>query len=133
MSRQPKRPRTKQSTYFDVLDDGDPDISYEEIQVREGRLKKTGVNTVAEPLPVRTPLQGSSDAWMNLKAWKVSDDTELALDPLGGELYAEAVERHVMDDTNDSTGGVQVEKKRYIRSKVSVSLYHIFLQRILFI
>lgn len=123
MSRLGKHPRTK-GAYFDQLDDGDDDVTYEDIHVREGRLKKTGPNTVAETLPIHVAvLDDASSVWMNMASWKVSDDTDLALDPSDGRLYDEAVNRHVMDDRDLTSGtdDVQVEKKRYIRSKVSVS------------
>lgn len=126
MSRPYKRTRRNPNAYFDELDDGDDDdVSYQDIYVREGRLKKTGL----ESLPVRVAvLDDASSAWMNMTSWKVNDDTEFALDPCDGRLYEEAVDRHVMDDTEANTeatssgDGVHAEKKRYIRSQVSVSL-----------
>lgn len=122
MSRPFKRTRRNPNAYFDELDDGDDDdVSYQDIHVREGRLKKTGLKS----LPIRVAvLDDASSAWMNMTSWKVNDDTDFALDPCDGQLYEEAVDRHVMDDTEatSSGDGVHVEKKRYIRSQVSVSL-----------
>lgn len=122
--RPTKRTRTTQGTYHDSLDATNADGNYDEIHVCEGKLKKMGANRLVEPLPVCVALEDSSDAWMNLKVWAVSDDTDLALDPRGGHLYDEAVERDVMDNHNSgssSADGAQVARKRYTRSKVSVS------------
>lgn len=120
MSHPAKRPRT--TAYIDQVDLGIEDIDYSAVHVREGKLNKSGINNVIEPLPVREPLQGVSDAWRRLTAWSVEDSTTLALDPADGRLYNEALERHVMDDSRGIEATAPVARKRYPRSKVSVSL-----------
>lgn len=119
MSRPTKRSRRTQGFHIDNLDHGD-NVDYEDIQLREGRLNRSGTNTVREAPSVQVPIEDGSGAWMNLQSWSAIDDTDLALDPSDGRMYEQAVEQDVMDETG--ADGIQVEKKRYIRSKVSVSL-----------
>lgn len=111
---------THKLTYIDQVDLGIKAIDYSAVHVREGKLNKSGINNVIEPLPVREPLRGISDAWKRLIAWSVEEDTTYALDPADGRLYDEAVERHVMDDSSGVEATVLVTKKTYTRSKVSV-------------
>lgn len=104
MSRPGKRTRTRTVAHFRRDDiDVDEAVSYEDIEVHEGRLHKTGINTVSESLPVRIPIKdhsGDSSAWMNLTSWSVSEDTDFALDPSDGRMYDQVLERDVMDEVD---------------------------------
>lgn len=123
MSQATKRPRITRGAYVDKIDDLGDD-SYEGISVLEGKLHKTGANTVHEPLPIREVLHDISGSWRNLTSWAVVDNSDLALDPVDGHLYIEALNREVMDDSHDATGnsGPQAMQNIYIRSRVSVSV-----------
>lgn len=132
MSRPNKRTRTVATFHRDEVDI-DEAVRYEEIEVREGRLHKTGVNTVSESLPIRMPLEidsGNSSAWMNLTSWSVTDDTTLALDPSDGQMYERALEQGVMEDSIDQETEVQTARKRHNRSRVSVGLLYGQLHRL---
>lgn len=115
MSRAAKRPRT--TAYFDQVDHGIDDI-----HAREGKLNKSGINNVVEPLPVRETFQEDTDTWRTLTSWGIEEDTTFALDPDDGRLYDEAVNRDVMDESTSSEVQTLAPKKQYVRSRVSVSL-----------
>lgn len=120
-----KCPWTASTYHIDQLGDVESDnVSYKDIAVRKGCLNKTG----CEPLPIRMSLNdhlSSASTWMNLSAWSLVDDTDLALDPRDGMMYEQAVDQDVMEDV-EATGEANEThvggRKQYNRSKVLVSL-----------
>lgn len=113
--RPAKRLRSSINTsYHDtipLLDD------YELVQAREGRLRRVGNNLRTAPLARTT--HHETPSWTTATSWAPVDDSEFALDPGDGSWYNEVVEADVMEEFSP-----EALKKRYIRSKVSVSSSH---------
>lgn len=101
------------------------ETDFDDIQSREGRLRRVGGNHNVFTAPLaRTTHQELSD-WTNTTAWAPMDDPDFALDPNDGAWYDEVVERDAMQANGPDA---QVQRKKYHRSKVSVCflfIYHI--------
>lgn len=122
--RPTKRQRSaRDSSYHDAIPMPD---DFEQVHSREGRLKRVG-NSVRTASVDRTT-HHETHSWRTTTSWAPFDDIEFALDPGNGALYAEVVDADVMETLVSKI----VQKKRYERSKVSVSsfyLYEIFISR----
>lgn len=109
-ARPSKRKRAYGTSYHDAvpLDD-----DYNQIQAREGRLRRVGSGFRTAP-EQRSSLVANL-TWDTMSSWTPPDDTEYALD-LNGDLFDELLEANVMESTSPLP---QPKKKK--RSKVSVS------------
>lgn len=110
--RPSKRQRARDTSYHDAIPMPD---DFELVQAREGRLRRVGNNLWMAPLARTT--HHETPSWANATSWAPTDDNEFALDPGGGDWYNEVVEADVMADFVPDVP----QKKRYLRSKVSVS------------
>lgn len=117
-SRQRTRARLNQQCHHDsiALDD-----KYGDIEHREGRVLTTEV----PPVTVQEVIVDASE-WQNTLAWGPADDENFALDPPGGHMYEESLDRDV---GQQPAPPVTAPKKVYTKSRVSVSIciteYHI--------
>jgi hypothetical protein len=91
------------------------------VHAREGRLRRVSNNVRTAPTE-RLPQHDIDHAWNSASNWLPIDDPEYALEP-DGEWYDDALEADVMDppirvDALSSTA----QKKKRIRSNLSVCL-----------
>lgn len=94
-------------------------IDYNNVHLREERIRKVGTSFVTAPLASRV-VHMSDEDWRSTKSWVVLDDPSFALDP-DGDWYDEAVEGPVMQQDHPSAK-IDGQGKKRIRSKVSVGL-----------
>lgn len=91
------------------------------IRERETPLKRVGGSqTLFQGPAVRsTP---SESTWKDLQAWEPVDSQDFALDPSGRDWYDKALDQDVMDEPRRPV----ILKKKYVRSRVAVSLNNLF-------
>lgn len=119
MQPAPKRARLNAGSSQDLVPlPGDEAIVHEHVAQlkRIGGAQATLHGSVTRPI-TSTSTASSTPTWHALETWEPVDSQDYALDPADGGWYDEAVDQDVTDEVHRPVVG----RKKYSRSKVSVS------------